>query len=377
MQLVETLLDGMSADELILRDITTGLTYVITLVLLVFGWFLYKKSSKKVSGTLGLAIYFVTFGIYIFLGDQQFLLSSVILPISIYAIGVYSWVVGMIFFIYTVEHDLRKVKGRIFPLTLVAIGYAIIASIIIFMLGVEITILFIGLAVVLLYISYIHIDQIERLEIAKRSSPKLWFILGMIISGFANFLITFGNYYPVMILKNSIILVGALMLAFAWSRIPNIEELDWMLSLNRLLVIHNEKGISLVDFQFKSEKIKKSGENGHNLDTIKVAGSKSELQMDSELVAGAMTGISSLIGEILATSGDLDQIKYGDKQILFNRRDKITGMIIIEKPSFEIRYRLESFTLNFEKRFYEELKSFRGQIKAFSRIDDLIRNSFG
>jgi hypothetical protein len=372
----------LSWQELVLGDVTTGLTYVLTLILGLYGWILYRKSSHKLTSTMGLSVYFFTFAFYIFLVDHGFLFFDLMAPVILSTIGSYIWVVGILFFVYTVERDLKKVGRNPRPVTLITVIYVIIITItnvsVSFLMGYhyEPGIIFSGLPLVIIYIAYLYIDRVQDFEIARRSSPKRWFIFGVVISGIPNFFVAAGLNYPVFIVKNIAILIGAILLAYAWSKIPDVEELDWMLAIDRLMVIHSDSSIPLAEFKFRAHTSRKSGDIAVQSEIDETTGLGKD-EPDQSLVAGALGGINSLIGEILTISGELNEISYGGKTILFDRRQKITSIMIAEKSSLEIRYRLDLFGINFEKEFYTKLEQFSGDIEPFSHIDDLVTRVFG
>ena len=360
----------LGLEEIVLRDVLTGLTYTITIILAIFSWILYRKSSHKLSSTMGLSMYFITFALYIFIGDHGFLFEDLVAPIVLFNIGSYIWIGGMLFFIFTVERDLKKVGQNPKPITLIGIIYLVGMTAFMFIIPLFIGhyfdpgIIFIGFGILIMYIAYQYIGRVQDFEITRRSSPKKWFIIGVLISGVSNFLVSFGLFYSIFIVKNCIILIGSLLLAYAWSKIPDIEELDWMFAIDRLMVIHTDSSIPLAEFKFKAQL------------SSEISESDAEAP-DQALVAGALGGISSLIGEILTISGDLNEISYGGKIILFDRRQRVTSILIAEKSSLEIRYRLDLFGINFEKEYRLKLEQFSGDIEPFEDIDDLVTRIFG
>ncbi|MHA1930177.1 MAG: hypothetical protein ACTSV2_16520 [Candidatus Thorarchaeota archaeon] len=343
--------------EILLRDFTVGSTYLITFILLMIGWGFYKKSTGRTDSTFGLAVYFFTFAIYCFSTNTEFLYPEFFEYISLSFIGSITWIVGIIVLIYTVETDLMKEERK---LPLVTIFSVVQTLVVLLMLniGIRSEMSFIGLSVAIVYVTYGYIRKVMQLEIARETFPQVWFAVGLTLSGFANFIILFIFEYEGFLLKSILILVGALCVNYSWRGIPSAADLDWLLALDRLLIIESETSLPLIDFTFKTL-------NG--IDSS---------EKDGMLIAGAIGGISSLIGEILADSGGLDEIEYGSRTILFHHRKDFTVMLVAESSMRELRYRLESLGISFENEYGERVAEFDGTIDQFKDATKLIRDIF-
>ncbi len=62
--------------------------------------------------------------------------------------------------------------------------------------------------------------------------------------------------------------------------------------------------------------------------------------------------------------------------VLFDKREHFTSMLIAQKSVSELRYRLESFSLDFENRHSKELENFDGNIDSFTKTTEIIRQIF-
>jgi len=345
--------------DTLFRDFTVGSTYLITFVLLVIGWGFYKKSTGKNDSTFGLAIYFLTFAIYCFSTNTAFLYQEVFDRFGLSFLGSITWIIGIIVLVYTVETDLTKGRAKL-PLATI---FSIIQTLVIFLaiwmnIGIPPETAFIGLSLAIIYVTYGYIRKVMQLEIARETFPQVWFALGLTLSGFANFIVVFSYAYDGFLLKSILILVGALSINYSWRGIPSADDLDWLLALDRLLIIESETSLPLVDFTFKT------------LNGIDAS------EKDGMLVAGAISGINTLIGEILADSGGLDEIEYGSRTILFHHRKDFTVMPVAEKSMRELRYRLESFGVSFENEYGEKVAEFDGMVHHFNDAVKIIRDVF-
>jgi len=89
-----------------------------------------------------------------------------------------------------------------------------------------------------------------------------------------------------------------------------------------------------------------------------------------------MSGINNLVGEILSSSGGLDEITYSNYKIIFHRRSHFICILISEESREEHRFRLETFGINFEKKFLNEVINFDGVVNVFEEADELIQEIF-
>ena len=140
-----------------------------------------------------------------------------------------------------------------------------------------------------------------------------------------------------------------------------------MLTVKRLIIIESKSSLCIYDFIF--QKPEKNILSNTNLE-------KESSLTDSNLIAGAMGGINSIIGEILASSGGLDEISYSNFKILFYRRSKFICLLISDKSKKELKYRLETFGINFEKTFFNELANFHGEITCFQKAEKIVEEIF-
>ncbi len=353
--------------DVLLRDTLAGSTAVIAFSLAMMTRTLLKKSHGRFSTTTGLAAYFLSFLVFTVSIDMTLLyhdhLENVFLQASLpEVLGGSIWVIGINVFIYAVGNEMMSPAGKHRRVTLLTIIYTVSFGPLI-MLGVKAYLIFIGLAVALIYVSWQYLRALLQLEIARRRFPQLWFVLAFNLSGLANFFILASYTYSGFLLKNACILAGTLVLIRVWNELPTAEDLDWLLTLDRLIVLELESSVPLVDFRFRASRL------GTN------AGSDA-LEDNGALVAGAVGGIDRLMDEILADADGLGEIVHGKKTVMFLRRERFTCMLVADKSTEETRYRMETFALSFEKRYHEELAAFSGDVGRFSKGESLVRAAF-
>ncbi|MBD3407344.1 MAG: hypothetical protein GF411_14600 [Candidatus Lokiarchaeota archaeon] len=345
--------------QIIMRDFAVTSTYLTVFILCAISIGMIRRSKKIVSSITGLAVYLFTFGVYTFFTSIHFLYQG-ISNASIEFIGNATWISGIIFFTYAMEQD-QAVFGERKPFVTL---FCLIFTLVSIPLGITLGmgyLAFIGLAVAIVYVTQAYLDRILELETARAKFPQIWFVLGFMLSGFANFIVAFDYSVLFFVIKNILVLVGVIFLYVSWWYIPSSEDLNWLFDLNRLLVVDAEASLPMVDFTFRQIELPNGGD---------------EKAPDSILVAGAMSGINNLIGEILADKSGLDEIQHGSRTILFHRRAAFTCILITERSIPEMKYRLEKFALELEKRYRDELAGYQGNIDPFRNADNLVREVF-
>jgi len=360
-------LQDIALQEALLRDLLAVTTGVIAFSILTMAWILSKKRHGPLSTTAGLEIYFLTFLVYTVSADSALLYHGYLQEVAFNAslvelLAGTIWVIGIIVFIYTVDNAMTSTARKRRWVTILTVIYTISFGPLI-VLGVKPYLIFIGLAVALIFVSWRYLKVLLQLEVARRRFPKLWFILAFNLSGFANFFILADYTYVGFIMKNLCILAGVLILTRVWNELPTAEDLNWLLTLDRLLVVERQSSIPLVDFHFRASNL--------GADAGSAASEDNGL-----LVAGAVDGIDRFLDEILADTGGLGEIVHGKKTVMFLRRERFTCMLIADKSMDETRYRMETFALSFEMRYRQELTSFSAATDRFSKAESLIRAAF-
>ncbi|TXT54550.1 MAG: membrane protein of unknown function [Candidatus Thorarchaeota archaeon] len=346
--------------EILLRDLTVTSTYMVAFILGAIAAGLLRRSKKIVSSITGLSVYLLTFAVYTFTSSLPFLYDMGMYSTLSDLIGNGTWIVGIIFFVFAMEMDQAVFEERKPKMTAFSIIYTILSLIVSILVGIG-YLVFIGLSIAIVYVTQAYLERILELETTKANFPQVWFILGFILSGFANFIVAIDYSGVFFVIKNLTVLVGVLMLYFSWWHIPSSDDLNWLFDLNRLLVVDAEASLPMVDFTFRQVDLPNGGD---------------EKAPDSILVAGAMSGINNLIGEILADRSGLDEIQHGSRTIMFHRRDDFTCILIVERSIPEMKYRMEKFALEFEKRYRAELADYQGNIDPFKNTDNLVREVF-
>ncbi len=217
----------------------------------------------------------------------------------------------------------------------------------------------------------------SNMEMVKRTNARRQFFIGLLLVGLSNFLPAFHLIFGFWIfaITSAVIVVGAFLMVSAWAHFPRLEDLQWMLGLDRLLVFDAEGGLPLFDHAFR---VVEEGSSSSDTSDVPVSdkptGNLKNLHV--AFATGAMTGIDSLLGEILASKGHVKEIDYGEKKAIFYRGKQAIFMLVLAAPSQESVYRLEIFALSFEKQFATELVKNKTDANAFEGALSLLWKYF-
>jgi hypothetical protein len=280
------------------------------------------------------------------------------------------YILGMISFVFLTEYDNKKnsvvdtSKPVPYLLTLISI-IGFIVFIIVYSLSTEIFYALIIFGIVLfpyIFVSTRLLQNFETLELFKQKNPAKWFFPGLIMSGASNALI--GLYFsigPIALgIKDGLVLLGTILMAYGWSLLPDLRNLNWILKMEKLFIIHKDTSSLLFSYNFK---IKEE--------------SKTDNSVDSDLAGSAIGGMEMLLSEILENKGKLNQIDHEDKKILFSHGKYSVCIIIADDYAEEINYRLELFHLTFENEFSSRgLSDFDGNITPFREAESLVHDYF-
>ncbi|TFF87613.1 MAG: hypothetical protein EU549_04415 [Promethearchaeota archaeon] len=353
----------------LMQDTLVVLHYFSVILIFYLAYQIGRKirEDNLLSMNTGFTIYLITFGFYVAIADltplypeMEVLLEPTIFPMLIIYLG------GMITYIVLTEYEENKFNTSEedneefgYPLTSIGLGGFII---------------FISLGLIGLYDPFISLlivlipfiiatnsilKKFKNLEIVKRRKPGRWFYVGLSFSGFSNMLVSF--YFligeVIFIIRYFAVISGILLMVHGWRLLPSLSELDWMLKMKELLIIHNETSALLFKYKFTQA-------------------SQEAEDIDSELAGSAMSGIDSILSEILASKGHIEEIEHSGNIVIFLHGIHSVCILIADGPSDEFRYRLEMFHLSFENQYKAQLSNFTGEITPFLATQALIQEYF-
>ena len=344
---------------------------------LIIIFFMALKVGKRVrdigifSTATGFTIFLITLGLFHFLIALPNL-SNEILPSFYYYTTINTiFLMGMFFFIFFTEldnylHSSYQNNGkRFFPLsTIAAVGGTILGILALFLI-ISVVFVFFFVVIPLVISTDLFLRPYKSFEIIKRSKTKELFFLGISLSGLSNFLImdfffSLFGYWIVFFINTLLIISGGILMTWTWNKLPSLSELNWMLKLERLLVVHLESSKLMYNYDFQIS-----------------AESPSIVNLEGDLVSSAIGGVNIVLKEILASNGYIKEINHGDKSIIFSHGVATVVILITSGHSSEFKYRLKMFHLSFEKQFGgDKLKDWKGNLKIFEKTYHLVNRFF-
>jgi len=101
-----------------------------------------------------------------------------------------------------------------------------------------------------------------------------------------------------------------------------------------------------------------------------------KVQVDSSLVSGFVTAISSFTNELMETQGLLRSINHEGFALLMEHTESRTVALVASEETFDIRYLLREFSLKFDEK-YPTPEASRGiDSKDYDNADDLVKQVF-
>ncbi|TFF88951.1 MAG: hypothetical protein EU549_02070 [Promethearchaeota archaeon] len=334
-------------------------------------FFIYDRFFKnvKVKSKFNLlAFYFLFLGIskcVMILNDYLITESSQYFDF-IYLLGIGFAILGVIFFVHTSERmlpfntrHLISISGLLllfvtyflplimkFPLNFVRIVYYITFPILF---------LFIFISLIILII--------RTIETIRRYIMLIFF--GLIIFGLGRGLNT--EYFEIIageyinLIGIIVTVMGLAIIGFSFRALPSLNELEWHKELLDFYIIKTSNGVCLLK------------------DTFPPKNSNKNIKIDADLLAGGLSGITSLISEIISEKDEgqyLQVIDHMDIKIILHKGRFVTGILVAMKELQILIDKLKLIVKVFEKRNMKSLMNFDGNIAKFVKDRDLIYNIF-
>lgn len=170
-----------------------------------------------------------------------------------------------------------------------------------------------------------------------------------------NFIPNFPDYL------NGFILVILLAWMMAMKEFLVSKEKKWADSL-RTIIIFNKNGICLYNYSFEQKDVFK--------------GEADETEFDEDLIAGAFSGVITIISEITHTKRQIRQIQKEEATLIFTY-GKFHIVALIASMDLPVLFKkIDEFSRDFEDKFSKELKNFKGNVSHFEPTKFLIIKYF-
>ena len=150
----------------------------------------------------------------------------------------------------------------------------------------------------------------------------------------------------------TLVFIGIVASTLGFWTLPSLNELEWRDQVKHLYLMV-KSGIIIYDQSFRGER-----------------------SLDSNLVAGGITGIASLIQEITSTAGKLEVIQQEGAKILIHPGVYITGVLVVEDDLSILHQKLAAFVTECETLFQYELPAWNGNIDIFASRPGYLRKIF-
>ncbi|MFW9948415.1 MAG: hypothetical protein ACFFDX_16430, partial [Candidatus Odinarchaeota archaeon] len=188
------------------------------------------------------------------------------------------------------------------------------------------------------------------------------FIFSRWISSVWEDLPVLNEYLPnIPVLLDGFLLVSLLVWMMAMKEFLVSKEKKWADSLKNI-IIFNKNGICLYNYSFEQKDVFK--------------GEADETDFDEDLVAGAFSGVITIISEITHTKRQLRQIQKEEATLIFSY-GKFHIVALIASMDLPVLFKkIDEFSRDFEQKFSKELKNFQGNVKHFEPAKFLIIKYF-
>ncbi|NHI94589.1 MAG: MFS transporter [Candidatus Lokiarchaeota archaeon] len=186
-----------------------------------------------------------------------------------------------------------------------------------------------------------------------------WSALG--IGGSLGFIIAFIMTDPLLISMIDMIIIIVIISLSEVSLIPYIsmkeslppaEEMEWAKDLIHLYVI-KDNGVLMSDYSFVEKEL-----------------------VDHDLFSGGISGITTILQEMVDSQQKLKVIDHEDKKLLFEYGEQFSIILVAKKDLKILRTKLKKLTEQIQTVFWETIASWDGDLELFKPIKTLIRNYF-
>ncbi len=98
--------------------------------------------------------------------------------------------------------------------------------------------------------------------------------------------------------------------------------------------------------------------------------------VDPELIGSAMSGVISLMKEMLASESALDRVDHGDVRILVETGSITRALLIVTKETPSLRHSFRNAMMEFEVNHREQLTSDTALVTTFKKFDERVSDIF-
>ncbi|TFF98720.1 MAG: hypothetical protein EU547_00585 [Promethearchaeota archaeon] len=174
-----------------------------------------------------------------------------------------------------------------------------------------------------------------------------FFMTGLVVTVFGLIFFTFINHREWVIIFNSL---GLFLLGISFYQHPNLV----FLNPNDLyyLTITNKDGITIYSKEFH----------------------EGFLNINEDLLSGALSALSSVFMDLLQSSEYFDHIKMNNRTILFQNFKNLLVVLIVRRSSYLLNQILISFSHVISEKYQHQLEHWTGNMMDFEEIDLILKD---
>ncbi|MBD3227292.1 MAG: hypothetical protein GF329_03815 [Candidatus Lokiarchaeota archaeon] len=210
--------------------------------------------------------------------------------------------------------------------------------------------------------SYVVIEGTVWSDLAQDKMGKFngygWSSVGL--GGALGFIVGLSFTIPALFSYIDLLVIFAIILICIISLVPFIsmkdslppaEEMDWSSKIIGVYIINNS-GIVMVEFPFTEEKI------------------------DANLFSGGISGISTILQEMVDSKEKLRVIDHEDKKLLFEYSESFFSVLLAREDLKILRSKLKTLTNEIERIYFEIIGDWNGNLEVLKPIETMIKNQF-
>ncbi|MFX1450026.1 MAG: hypothetical protein ACFFCM_04225 [Promethearchaeota archaeon] len=350
--------------DVIFHEISTGFKLIEIAFILLFAIFFFMKIREKEETRnqkeiyLGTAIFLICyvfsdiFFLFAYYGKIYYVTSFFY---QSWKIAIIFGISGTIFFIFTIEKNIGIIKRLNTKFAFTFISLSILITTMIINVESSRILAYLSLPFVFLLVLLFHFYIYLKAPHEYKRDLFLSFL------GFFIFLASYT--LPTEISQSilplpmaTLIVISSTCVIFGIGiytlKIPPNAELEWHQKIIALFIIHAQKGINLYDYSF-----------GPAIE-------------ESELIAGGLIGISSIIQEMTKSNTKLRVIKQEQANIILEHGESIVIALISKEDLQILRKKLNSLINKFESLFREQIQDWTGDVSIFRPTKALIEETF-
>lgn len=319
-----------------------------------------KEKDKKNYMILAWSLLFISFATTLFFYIiADFFVDPTILRPSFVNFGYFAIVAGSLFFTYNAE---REMKSKYFPFTLVLSIFLGALLLDFFLNFINTSFIALPSIIPIIMLVFVYVNKFTSPVRSQWKKNVFGFIIGFVLVFFGFMAcsdIGLKIWIGSRLIGDISLLLGLLLVSFFFFGLPSLTEAKWMdiIFNSHLYVIY--KSVCIYEYTF--------------------SGIEKYDELDSQIITGGLSGISSILSNMIQSNEKLDFVEVEDKQLLFTYGKYITLVLIVDERLEIIQSKLKDFMNYVEDLFASNLESWDSnpEVLQFKILDNTIQQKFG